>query len=477
MRNEKGKSVRRARSKHKRRDLDKKRFETAGYTSVYDKVTVYDEAEASDDGVYAEIIEEIQKEKLSGDTVQQKPAPKKPKKKKKSAGKVIAAIVVMLILFIVIAMGTNLFDDNDILAPLEDGKINILLLGVDEEGLRTDAIMVASYNVNEGAVNLLSVPRDTKIYLTNKKATKKINSVHALSSEERGKILGVQATAEAVTQLTGIPINYYVEFSFLSIDHLFDSLGTVLYDVPDIEGKGRGMNYDDPYQNLHIHLKPGMQELTGEQVQQFLRYRKSNYRVGTGSDSDRVKRQHEFIKAVVDQKMNIALITKIPGIYSQLSKEIRTNISSGDVAKYIRYLNKISSENVKSFSLPGEDKMIGGASYFVCDMEAAKLLLSENFGVDGEITDKITLSGKNPQKPIVAGNMTKPASAPKNDAAETQKQPETPAKGEKKEESKAETKPSEPQKEEKTEQKEEKPQTPPVEPNKTPLEEIYNLDD
>ncbi len=457
MRNKERAKVKRARPKGKARTAKNKDNEK----SLRNEPIINSGADSRTDEPYDSIIDEIQAEKKTGVKT-----PAKKVKKKRNTKKTFYAVLLIILAFIVIAMGTNMFDDDDILAPLEDGKINVLMVGVDESGLRTDAIMVASYDANSGEVNLLSVPRDTKVYITNKNATRKINAVHAMLSEgDNKKILGVQATAEAVTQLTGIPINYYIEFSFLSIDHLFDSLGGVTYDIPDVEGKGRGMNYDDPYQNLHIHLKPGEQTLTGNQVQQFLRYRKSNYGVGTGSDTDRVKRQQEFLKAVADQKLNIALLTKIPTIYSQLSKEIKTNISMGDITKYIRYLNKISGENIHSFSLPGEDKTIGGASYFVCDLAATKTLVSEKFGINGELSDRITLSGKNPQTPLKAGNMSKSAAVPQ----ETQ---------EKKEE-----KPKEPEKKEEEKPKEEAPKeepkntTPPVEPNKTPLEEIYNLDE
>lgn len=461
--------MKRARPKGKARTIKRLKDEKALQNTQQEVGNVSDSIETQES--YDSIIDEVQRERKSDTGVKRQKT--KRAGKPKDAKKIIFTILGILLAFVIIAMGTNLFDDDDILAPLEDGKINVLLLGVDESGLRTDAIMVASYNVNEGEVNLLSVPRDTKVYITNKKATRKINAVHAMTGEkDNKKILGVQASAEAVTQLTGIPINYYIEFSFLSIDHLFDSLGGVTYDIPDVEGKGRGMNYDDPYQNLHIHLKPGMQTLTGNQVQQFLRYRKSNYGVGTGSDTDRVKRQQEFLKAVIDQKLNISLITKIPNIYSQLSKEIKTNISMGDITKYIRYLNKISSKNIKSFSLIGENKMIAGASYFVCDLTATKAMLSENFGIDAEISDQITLSGKNLQTPLKAGNMTKAAAEYNGAKAETAKENETPPAAEKKEpEKKEEEKPKEEDK------KEEKSVAPPVEPNKTPLEDIYNLDE
>jgi len=352
-----------------------------------------------------EVIAEVKRTDIDLDL------PKKPKKKKKRSiikgiFKTLIATMVVLIVLIFVTLGFGLFDDTEILSPLENGKINVLLLGVDESGLRTDAIMVATYDVNEGKINMLSIPRDTKIYLQNRKMTRKINEIHAISSsEETGYILGTQAMAETVQTLTGIPINYYVEFSFASIDHLFDMIGPVEFDVPDVEGNGQGMNYDDPYQNLHIHLKPGMQKLSGNQVQQFLRYRKSNSGKGSGSDTDRVARQQEFVKAVIDQKVNLSTLLKLPNILSQLSREIKTNVSLNDVTKYVRYLNKLTSEGITTYSLPGEAKTVGGGSYFVVNIEETKTLMRDVFGFDEEISDKVNLSETNPQKPLKVTNV------------------------------------------------------------------------
>lgn len=350
-------------------------------------------------------------------------------KKKRKPLKLILTTVAVFIIIAIISMGLGVFDTTDLLLPLENGKINVLLMGVDEEGLRTDAIMVASYDLSSEQLKMLSIPRDTKMYVENREMTRKINEIHAISSKtKKGEILGTEATAEAVYAITGIPINYYVEFSFSAIDSLFDALGPVQFDVPDVEGKGRGMNYDDPVQNLHIHLKPGMQELTGNQVQQFLRYRKSNSGVGSGSDTDRVERQQAFVKAVIDQKLNPALIVKLPGIFGELSKQIKTNISVGDITKYARYLNKLSSENISSFSLPGETKTISKVSYFVCDLEQTAALMNTEFGYTNEISDKVTLSEKNPQKILKGGNLTKDKKKNTSDTTDSTQSPAKTAK-------------------------------------------------
>ena len=95
------------------------------------------------------------------------------------------------------------------------------------------------------------------------------------------------------------------------------------------------MNYDDPTQDLHIHLKPGLQELSGNQIQQFLRYRKSNNGNGDGSDTSRVARQQDFVKARIDQKVNMSLVVKAPDIFSQIKKEIKLSVISKGLISFI----------------------------------------------------------------------------------------------------------------------------------------------
>jgi len=357
-------------------------------------------------------LKKLKKEAKQAKKIEKSNQPETPavekKPAKKNVGKVLFSIFIALVVFLFVIMGFGLFDDSNILAPVENGKINVLLLGVDESGLRSDTIMVAAYDANAAKVNLLSIPRDTKVFLENRKFTRKINEIHALSSKKNsGEIVGAEAMAEVVTQLTGIPINYYAEFSFSSIDSLFDILGPVEFDVPDVEGGGRGMNYDDPYQNLHIHLKPGLQELSGNQIQQFLRYRKSNYGVGTGSDTDRVTRQQALFKAVIDQKVNLSILPKVPAIFSQISKEIKTNIQTGDITKYIRYIAKLSGESITTYTLPGENKTLSGGSYFVVNIEETTTMLRDIFGYEGTPTDRVTISDEHSQKVLKAGNMNK----------------------------------------------------------------------
>ena len=280
------------------------------------------------------------------------------------------------------------------------GNINILILGVDKDGTRSDSIMLMSYNTDNNEIKLLSIPRDTRIYVEDRKMTRKITEVHAMH-DKSGNIYGAGAVMQAVKNLTGLEINYYVEFSFEALDGIMNELGPVKFDVPDLEGKGRGMNYDDPYQDLHIHLKPGMQELSGNQIQQFLRYRKSNYKDAqnvNGSDLQRVERQQELLGAIIDQKLNIGVITKVPGILDAVKKNLRTTFTGDEILMYMDFLmlnerfKNISSENMKSFVLPGTDRMVNGISYFISDEDETAELIREEFGVEDVKAENLSSS-------------------------------------------------------------------------------------
>lgn len=268
------------------------------------------------------------------------------------------------------------------------GTINVLLMCTDEDGLRTDAIMLASYNTKENSVNMLSIPRDLRMYIGNR--YQKINAAHAFETD--GVIGGPTATCEAVTRLTGVPINYYVDFSFDAVAHVINELGPVEFTIPDLYGDGVGMVYDDPVQGLHINLPPGTYELDGSQVVQLLRYRKGNPDPVTGvrksypnGDADRIKIQQDFLKALVDQKLNISLIQKIPSIFTDVKSEIKTNLSVKDVLKYSKYLTDFTSAGIRSETVPGDSTNdSSNGDVFVPDMKKLQALVQDMFDVSGE---------------------------------------------------------------------------------------------
>jgi len=303
----------------------------------------------------------------------------KPKKKRLVF---VASLVTVLVMFFIVMGFGGFFDsttsspegeiNEDYMVPVDKatGKVNVLILGVDKDGLRTDTIVVASYDLDTNKVNMLSIPRDTRMYVGKK--YQKINAAHAIS--QSGKIKGPQGTIEAVTRLTCIPINYYVEFSFDSFKNTIDALGGVDFDVP------RDMDYEDPVQKLYIHLDKGFQHLDGDKAEQLVRFRR--YPEG---DIARVQMQQQFIKAVAEQKLNIGILGKLPELYSTLKDDIKTNFGLTDITKYINNLKELSPDNITMYQLPGQfGGAEYGASYWIADMTEVKTLIETEFGFDAE---------------------------------------------------------------------------------------------
>ncbi len=316
----------------------------------------------------------------------------------------LTSLIIILVAFVVVMGMGGLFvspdGDIDTIEPVdrETGKVNMLIAGLDKSEALTDTIMVASYNLDTDTVNILSIPRDTRMYIGSR--YQKINSAHSIS--KAGKKKGINGTIEAVTRLTGIPINYYVEFTFDAFRETIDALGGVEFDVP------QNMNYDDPAQDLHIHLKKGLQLLDGDKAEQFVRFRR--YPMG---DIDRVAAQQAFIKAVAEQKLNASIIPRIPELFKALQSNLKTNITLSVVTKYLSNLSDLTSENIHMHALPGYSNGTDyGSSYWIADMSELAVLIRDTFGYD---PSKITIhsaDGKSVSKDVKI-NTPSPKASPK----------------------------------------------------------------
>jgi len=212
--------------------------------------------------------------------------------------------------------------------------VNLLLLGLDKDRTRSDVIMLINFNPAKGKLNILSIARDTKVLLNGKPV--KINSLIGTGGEE--------AVSRTVSEITGLPIHYYATLDFEGFKKIIDTLGGVEYEVPF------DMDYDDPEQNLHIHLSSGLQVLDGDKAEQFVRYRKGY----TDADIGRIKAQQDFLKALINQKLKLRYLSKIDDIFYVLKDYMKTNIELKDINYYLKYINKVQNIEVNTYILPGE---------------------------------------------------------------------------------------------------------------------------
>ena len=212
--------------------------------------------------------------------------------------------------------------------PLAGGKrksedyFTVLIFGMDESSGLTDTIMVASYDVTNQKATVLSIPRDTLInnrYLD--KANKSINATYKQNGKGES---GVEALKTEVSRLIGFVPDFYVTINWNLVGQMVEAIGSVEFEVP------WRMKYDDPFQNLHIDLMPGLQTLDGEHAMQLVRWRKNNPGVrggGDGSDLSRLNVQHSFLKAVLKQTLQPQNIIRIPELIRLFNEHVVSDLA------------------------------------------------------------------------------------------------------------------------------------------------------
>ena len=250
------------------------------------------------------------------------------------------------------------------------GKITFVIAGVDKIAGATDTIMIGCYDFDKNEVNIISVPRDTRVKIGGK--FQKINSAYGIKGKN-GLKKGMNGTIEAVKKLTGVQeVNHYIEFNLNAFRDTVDALGGVQFNVP------RNMFYEDPEQGLYINLKKGDQLLNGNKAEQLVRYR--SYPMG---DIDRIKVQQAFLKALADQHFNVGLVTKVPDLFNVVKENIVTDLVVEDVLKYAYNVKDLKSENIHMYNLPGfADDVTYGGSYWLADISEVKKLVKDKLGCD-----------------------------------------------------------------------------------------------
>lgn len=194
----------------------------------------------------------------------------------------------------------------------KEGVYTFLLVGTDKDDGNTDTLMVVSYDTVNQDINIMSIPRDTMVNAS--WDIKKINSIYSRYSD------GIGALMDRVKTLIGFRPDFYAKVELSMFVELVDLIGGVEFDVP------QDMDYDDPYQDLHIHLKKGVQTLDGEQAMGLVRFRR--YSEG---DIKRVEVQQNFIKALIKECVSIQHWGKIKAYIDLAMDHVETDLDSGAI--------------------------------------------------------------------------------------------------------------------------------------------------
>lgn len=227
-----------------------------------------------------------------------------------------------------------------------DGVYNFVLLGKDVDSSNTDTIILVSFDVAQGKIGMISIPRDTAVNRTWTTQTAKLNYAY-----HNG---GADVLMEEIQQTFGVPVDYYIHVDLKGFIALVNELGGVDIEVP------LDMNYDDPVQGLHIHFNAGYQHLNGQEAMEAVRYRHDNesspnyWSNQWYTDVQRGEFQREVLITLAKKVVSWNSLTKVTSFLDIFNSYVETNLSLTDMAYFAEQALKLDlSTAVQQGSLTG----------------------------------------------------------------------------------------------------------------------------
>ena len=333
----------------------------------------------------------------------------KPKKKRKK--RIVRWIMFPLILILVsaVAYGAHLYSQAEMVMkesyqPVErDSKrvsvnpfeenISVLFIGVDdsskrqfEGNSRTDALMLATFNKDNKSVKLLSIPRDSYVYIPDMGYSDKINHAHAYG--------GVPYTLQTVENLLDIPVDYYVKMNFDAFIDVIDALNGIEVNVPYTFSE-----QDSNDKAGAIRLNEGLQTLNGEEALALARTRKLD------SDIERGKRQQEIIKAIIKRAASAKSVSNYTEVIEAIGNNMKTDIRFEQITSFVDYAMAGLNLDVETLNLVGSDSKMDGIYYYQLDelaLAETRTTLQKHLGLipeTGLATETETSTEVNTQVP------------------------------------------------------------------------------
>ena len=215
----------------------------------------------------------------------------------------------------------------------EKDKYLFLAVGVDKASGRGDAIMLISYDIPRGAIAVMQIPRDTYIEWDGKED--KINSI-VLDRD-------VYAMRDIIEVTLCVNIDFTALIDLEALEVIVDSVGGVEIDVPF------DMKYSDPFQDLYIDLKAGLQVLDGKRATDFIRFR-SDYADG---DLGRVDAQKQFMSSLFRKVMNEMNLAQALTLAKGILPMLETDMTLDDAAYFAGKFFAARDRKLTMLTAPG----------------------------------------------------------------------------------------------------------------------------
>ena len=244
-------------------------------------------------------------------------------------------------------------------------RIVVLLMGKDydydphdyetSKTARSDVIQVYGMDFLNHRVNELSVPRDMDVILPDGREAK-INE--ALSEG------GIPEAQAVIAKFLEIPaFDRYVVLRITASKSIIDAIGGI-----DVRVQ-QAMDYDDSWGHLHIHFKPGLHHMNGEQAVSYARFRHDEC-----GDPCRIKRQQQVLRIIVnklrDNKFND--LAHAGTLITIFRRNIDTNMTSTEMLSLAATFANLDPKTIKTAQVPYVDARDTAAGNVLISDDVAK---------------------------------------------------------------------------------------------------------
>lgn len=226
--------------------------------------------------------------------------------------------------------------------------MNILLIGLDSvSNLRvqnTDVIIVLSIQQDTKQVAMLSIPRDLWVYIPTY-GWSRINTAHKRGIANNYPGGGPGLLERTIEVNLGITIQHWARVDFQGFTRVIDELGGVDMTVPcpvNLIYKAPQPGSANVSEQI---LQPGVYHMDGATALRYVRTRRD------GTDFDRARRQHQFLKAMWNQLRTPEIILRpdvLYNMYQAVTHSVTTDLKLGDVITLARVALGLKPQQIRS---------------------------------------------------------------------------------------------------------------------------------
>ena len=234
---------------------------------------------------------------------------------------------------------------SDSRAGLTRKEIDKYHLGLDIGGQRSDTMIILHVSQRHDRALLVSLPRDSYVEIPAfTTSTGQHVAAHRAKLNSAYSEGGAQLALQTVERATGVRIDHYVEINVLGFARMVDALGGVEVCLTK--------PVDDPKSGLHLgagdHLVNGTQGLA------FVRAR---HAFGDGSDLGRIKRQQQFLGAMMRRALSTGTLLdlgKLNGFLNAAlaSVQVDSELQPGDIRTLVLAMRHLDPKHVTFLTVP-----------------------------------------------------------------------------------------------------------------------------